>query len=134
MSKALLSRIAPLHPMRRTPPPPPAPDPKLKELEAKQFEEEEERMEEALSRVPGWYSFDKDYRELLREEYRLREMHHQEHPPGLQPIRNADLEKLQEKVEEELRNEMPGWIYMSQSDHKSLITENVWKARGGWGG
>jgi hypothetical protein len=133
MSKVILSRIAPLHPMRRLPPPRPAPDPKLKELEAKQLEEKEEKMEEALSRMPNWYIFDSATREQMRQAYRLQERNYQEHPPGLQPIRKADLAKLQSEVEEKLRNEVPGWFYMEPSDRKSLITENVWKARGGWG-
>ena len=62
----MLSRIAPLHPNRRTPPPPlPRPPPPKKSK--KQLEMEERIDEELAETVDGWSCLTDDERKALRK-------------------------------------------------------------------
>jgi hypothetical protein len=64
-SRSALSRIAPLHPNRRTPPPPP-PRPPLPKKTKKQLEEEERREEELSESVEGWACMTDEERATIR--------------------------------------------------------------------
>jgi hypothetical protein len=63
-SRTALTRIAPLHATRRTPPPPPPRPPKPKKTK-KQLEREE-RWEEELQETDGWAAMTDEERAALR--------------------------------------------------------------------
>jgi len=74
-SKSALSRIAPLHPNRRTPPLPPPRPPKPKEKKTKKQLEMEEQWEMELEdEVDGWLCLTDAEREALRKAKRDRMM------------------------------------------------------------
>ena len=75
-SRSLLSRIAPLHPNRRTPPPPPpAPPPKKKTKKELEMEEKwEEEMIESVGGISEWTCLGDDERKELRRAKWAREM------------------------------------------------------------
>jgi len=63
-----LTRIAPLHPNRRTPPPPP---PRIIPKKTKKELEREEKWEEELQdTVPGWCELEEGERDRLRKQKR----------------------------------------------------------------
>ncbi|EPQ54360.1 hypothetical protein GLOTRDRAFT_122089 [Gloeophyllum trabeum ATCC 11539] len=67
-SKSALSRIAPLHPNRRTPPPPPPRPPKPKERKSKkQLEMEEEWEMELEETIDGWLCLTEAERDAYRK-------------------------------------------------------------------
>jgi len=75
-SRSLLSRIAPLHPNRRTPPPPPPPPPPKKKTK-KELEMEEKWEEEMIDGVGGiseWTCLADDERKELKRAKWAREM------------------------------------------------------------
>ncbi|KIJ52487.1 hypothetical protein M422DRAFT_64953 [Sphaerobolus stellatus SS14] len=68
VSRSLLSRIAPLHPNRKTPPPPP---PRVIPKKTKKEIEREERWEEELQdTILGWCELDESERNRLRKQKR----------------------------------------------------------------
>ena len=75
-SRRFLSRIAPLHPNRRTPPPPPPPPPPKKKTK-KELEMEEKWEEELVESVGGvdvWAAMEDAERKEMRKIKRDREM------------------------------------------------------------
>ncbi|KAI6123559.1 hypothetical protein EDD16DRAFT_1546759 [Pisolithus croceorrhizus] len=64
-SRKMLSRIAPLHPTRRTPPPPP-PRPPPPKKSKKQVELEERIEEELAETIEGWSCMTEEERKELR--------------------------------------------------------------------
>ncbi|KAF9532486.1 hypothetical protein CPB83DRAFT_867382 [Crepidotus variabilis] len=75
-SRRLLSRIAPLHPNRKTPPPPPPPPPPRKKTK-KELEMEEKWEEELVEEVGGievFAAMEESGRKELRRVKREREM------------------------------------------------------------
>lgn len=72
-SKSLLRKIAPLHPIRRTPPPPP-PRPPPPKKSKKQLELEEKWEMELEESVEGWYCMPEEERATLRRAKRDAEM------------------------------------------------------------
>jgi hypothetical protein len=72
-SRSFLSKIAPLHPNRRTPPPPLPPPPK-KAKTKKEIMMEEKWEEELSESVDGWACLTDEERKELRRAKREREM------------------------------------------------------------
>ncbi|KAJ8521902.1 hypothetical protein ONZ45_g1475 [Pleurotus djamor] len=71
-SRSMLSRIAPLHPNRRTPPPPPPPPPpkKKSKKEIEREEKWEEELIESLGGLDAWVALsDVDRKELRRNKF-----------------------------------------------------------------
>lgn len=75
-SRSMLSRIAPLHPNRRTPPaPPPPPPPRKKSKKELEMEERwEEEMVESVGGVEAWAVLGDDERREMRRMKWAREM------------------------------------------------------------
>lgn len=75
-SKSALSRIAPLHPNRRTPPPPlPPPPPRQKTKKEKELEEQwEEELIESVGGMTDWVMMSDLERKEMRKAKRDREM------------------------------------------------------------
>ncbi|KAF8150876.1 hypothetical protein B0H34DRAFT_824805, partial [Crassisporium funariophilum] len=76
-SRTYLSRIAPLHPNRRTPPPPPPPPPPKKKTK-KELEMEEKWEEELMDSVGGaaeWSSLGEEEKKELRRAKKAREVY-----------------------------------------------------------
>ena len=73
VSRNLLSRIAPLHPNRRTPPPPPPPRIVPKKTK-KELEREEKWEEELQETVEGWCELGEEERDRMRRAKRDWEM------------------------------------------------------------
>ena len=75
-SRSMLSRIAPLHPNRRTPPPPPPPPPprKKSKKELEMEERWEEEMVESVGGVEAWAVLGDDERREMRRAKWAREL------------------------------------------------------------
>jgi hypothetical protein len=75
-SRSMLSRIAPLHPNRRTPPPPPPPPPPRKKTKKELEMEErwEEEMVESVGGVEAWAVLGDDERREMRKAKWAREL------------------------------------------------------------
>ncbi|KAF8907252.1 hypothetical protein CPB84DRAFT_294310 [Gymnopilus junonius] len=75
-SRSLLSRIAPLHPNRRTPPPPPPPPPPRKKTKKElELEEKwEEELVESVGGVEAWAVMQDEERKELRKAKWAREL------------------------------------------------------------
>ena len=75
-SRSLLSRIAPLHPNRRTPPPPPPPPPPRKKTKKElELEEKwEDELVESVGGVEAWAAMQDDERKELRKAKWAREL------------------------------------------------------------
>jgi hypothetical protein len=73
-SKSALSRIAPLHPNRRTPPPPPPPPPPKKKTKKELEREEkwEEELIDSLGGIEAWAAMsDAERRDLRRGKFEM---------------------------------------------------------------
>jgi hypothetical protein len=72
----MLSRIAPLHPNRRTPPPPlpPPPPPKKTKKEKEREEQWEEELIESVGGITEWACMTDAERKEMRQFKRQREM------------------------------------------------------------
>ncbi|KAF8969140.1 hypothetical protein BDZ97DRAFT_1902623 [Flammula alnicola] len=75
-SRSMLSRIAPLHPNRRTPPPPPPPPPprKKSKKELEMEEKWEEEMVESVGGMEAWAVLGDDERREIRKAKWAREL------------------------------------------------------------
>ena len=75
-SRSMLSRIAPLHPNRRTPPPPlpPPPPPKKSKKEKEREEQWEEELIESVGGITEWACMTDAERKEMRTFKRQREM------------------------------------------------------------
>jgi hypothetical protein len=75
-SRSMLSRIAPLHPNRRTPPPPlpPPPPPKKTKKEKEREEQWEEELIESVGGITEWACMTDAERKEMRQLKRRREM------------------------------------------------------------